>query len=352
MLFFRTLLLSETLPLACVPAGIAAKMPQAVLQGPQTCFECHSDNNTFLVAAEQQWEHSKHASGETLNENDSSCKGCHTSEGFVARATGTTPPEAIESPTSIHCFTCHAPHSNGNFGVRWTAVATLQNGASYDLKGGNLCVACHRARKNVSTYNTATTEIVERWGPHHGVQGDMLIGSNGNEFAGVTYERTSHRSATEDGCLDCHMKTTSQNVVGGHSFNMGWEEGGGEILNTAACARCHGEISDFNQPGIAEESFSVQDSVDVLIGELTTSLEKAGLWENDDVKAGVTTSADSAGALWNLLMAKEDRSHGIHNPKYVMGLLQSSITYLQGTLPQTTTLAKVQRAMSRAGDRR
>jgi formate-dependent nitrite reductase cytochrome c552 subunit len=171
----------------------------------------------------------------------------------------------------------------------------------------------------------------------------MLIGSNGYEYAGVTYERTSHRSATEDGCLDCHMKTTSQNVVGGHSFNMAWGEEGGEILNTAACARCHGEITDFNQPGIAEENFSVQDSVDVLIGELRTKLEAAGLWEggvDGDVKVGATTSADSAGALWNLLMAKEDRSHGIHNPKYIMGLLQSSIEFMQGTLPHRSFAAR------------
>jgi hypothetical protein len=352
VVFKRVLVLVAIVAFGFLVASCSRKITRVeVVQGPQTCFECHSDNNTFLVAAEQQWEHSKHASGETLNENDSSCKGCHTSEGFVARATGTTPPEVIENPTSIHCFTCHAPHSNGNFGVRWTAVATLQNGASYDLKGGNLCVACHQSRRNVSTYVTARTTLSSRWGPHHGPQGDMLIGSNGYEYAGVTYERTNHRSAAEDGCLDCHMKTTSQNVVGGHSFNMAWGEEGGEILNTAACARCHGEISDFNQPGIAEESFSVQDSVGVLIEDLSTRLAAAGLMQNGSPNS-VTTSADSAGAVWNLLIAKEDRSLGIHNPKYVMGLLQSSITYLQGTLPQTTTLAKVQRAMSRAGDRR
>ena len=65
-----------------------------VTQEPQTCFQCHSDTSTFLVAAQQQWENSKHASGETLGENNSDCKGCHTSEGFVARATGTTIPDA------------------------------------------------------------------------------------------------------------------------------------------------------------------------------------------------------------------------------------------------------------------
>jgi hypothetical protein len=36
---------------------------------PQSCFECHSDTTTFLVAATAQWEHSKHASGETLQDD-------------------------------------------------------------------------------------------------------------------------------------------------------------------------------------------------------------------------------------------------------------------------------------------
>jgi len=320
---------------------------EQVVAGPQACFECHTDITTFMVAAAQQWDHSKHASGETLNENDGECKGCHTSEGFVARATGTTIPDVVENPTSIHCFTCHAPHTNGDFTLRWTAVATLQNGATYDLKAANLCVACHQSRRNVSTYITAQTTLSSRFGPHHGPQGDLLIGSNGYEYAGYTYERSNHRSATTDGCLDCHMRTTSQNVVGGHSFNMAWGAAGAEILNTAACAKCHGEISDFSEVG---DTFS-QGSVDVLIADLEARLVAANLMA-DGAPRSVKTSADSAGAVWNLLLAKEDRSHGVHNPKYIAGLLQSAIEYIQGPAAPGLTAAHVQRAMSGAGLRR
>ena len=321
---------------------------EQVVQGPQACFECHSDTSTFLVAANQQWEHSKHATGETLNENNGECKGCHTSEGFVARATGTTIPDVVENPTSIHCFTCHAPHTNGDFRVRWTAVAKLQNGVSYDLKGGNLCVACHHSRRNVSTYITARTTLNNRFGPHHGPQGDMLIGSNGYEYADYTYERSNHRSATVDGCLDCHMKTTSQNVVGGHSFNMAWDTGTGEILNTAACAKCHGTISDFTEVGIG--TALSQDSVDVLVTDLEARLVTAKLMA-DGAPKSVTTSADSAGAVWNLLLAKEDRSHGVHNPKYIVGLLRSAIEFIKGPTPPGLTAARAQRAMDSARNR-
>jgi hypothetical protein len=322
---------------------------EQVAAGPQACFECHSDTSTFLVAAAQQWEHSKHASGETLNENMGECKGCHTSEGFVALATGTVIADVVENPTSIHCFTCHAPHTNGDFSVRWTANATLMNGVSYSLKGGNLCVACHRSRRDIRTYIAAAparTTLSNRFGPHHGPQGDLLIGSNGYEYAGYTYERSTHRSATNDGCLDCHMKTTSQNVVGGHAFNMEWGEEGSAISNTAACVRCHGETSDFALVG---DEFS-QDKVDSLIRVLRDNLVTAKLVtvgttaDSFAVPKSTKTSADSAGAVYNLLLAQEDRSHGVHNPKYVTGLLQSAIDFISGT--PGLTAAHVQRAGS------
>ena len=306
-------------------------------QEPQSCFTCHSDSNTVLVDAEQQWNYSRHASGSTLNENDSSCKGCHTSEGFIARATGVTPPATIENPTAIHCFTCHAPHTNGDFRLRWTTPATLMDGTTFDLGSGNICVACHQSRRDVGAYVVGRPSLTNRWGPHHGPQGDMLLGSNGYEYAGYTYERSTHREATEDGCLDCHFKATSQYVVGGHSFNMeGTTSRGEEVLNTAACEPCHGPINDFSDVG---PGYSVQDSVDVLKEDLKTRLVAAGLLDlSTGLPNTVKTSADSAGAVWNYLLAEEDRSHGVHNPMYIIGLLKSSIQYIETPPPAPVRL--------------
>jgi hypothetical protein len=304
-----------------------------VTQQAQTCFQCHSDTNTVIVAATQQWEHSLHASGGTLNENDSSCKGCHTSEGFIARISGVTPPDVIEDPTAIHCFTCHAPHTNGDFGLRVKAPVTLVNNVTYDLGEGNLCATCHQARRNVNTYVTATTTLSSRWGPHHSPQGDMLIGTNGYEYAGVTYEITNHRSAVQDGCIACHMKTTSRYVVGGHSVNMAYDLGGEEVLNTDACTTCHGAITDFGDVG------HVEATVDSLIADLSARLDAAGLTTAGVPKA-VTTSRDSAGAVWNMLLASEDRSHGMHNAKYIIGLLTSAINYISGPAPSTPVAAR------------
>lgn len=304
-----------------------------------TCFSCHDDQDTFLIAAHQQWQNSIHASGHNIDRAGSaSCAGCHSSEGFVQRVNGLEP-TATDNPTVIHCFTCHAPHTNGNFGLRWTEAAVLENGESFDLGAGNLCAFCHHARRNVDTYvGTVGTDPANinstHWGPHHSNQADMLIGSNGYEYAGYDYKISGHRSVVSEACADCHKNLgTSNNLIGGHSFNMRGllrDEGGNleELVNTQACENCHPTIGDFDE----FDFNNVQSDVDSLITELEGMLETAGLWVNGHPNAGVTTSVDSAGAVWNLLMAEEDRSHGVHNANYTKGLLDSAIQYLQGNL--------------------
>jgi hypothetical protein len=309
---------------------------------PLVCFDCHSDQNTFIVAAYEQWKNSVHASSLNIDRgSSSSCAACHISEGFVQRTKG----EEVTgnpNPTPIHCFTCHAPHTNGDFSLRWKQLATLESGATYDLGAGNLCVACHHARRDVETYVSGPSVEINstHWGPHHSVQGDNLLGMNGYMYDGYDYEITPHRSATRDGCIDCHFNTTSNSVVGGHSFNMEFElrlEGGEEeeVLNTAACEICHGELDDFDYRG-------VQTSADLMASQLEGLLTTAGLLVDGHPNDEATTSADSAGALWNYLMYHEDRSHGIHNPKHLMGLLQSSIMFLQGSLTSPATAAREQ----------
>jgi hypothetical protein len=303
----------------------------------QTCFECHSDQNTFLIAAEAQWANSFHASGLRLAEGESAtCAACHISEGFIQRVNGETV-TANTNPTVIHCFTCHSPHTDGDFGLRWTETATLFNGVKFDLGAANLCVACHHARRDAKVYvGTVGTDRVKisstHWGPHYSNQGDILIGSNGYEYSDYDYAITKHRSATTDGCLDCHYRVTSSNVIGGHSFNMkGFlrDEGGivEELENTAACEKCHNDVESFDIAG-------VQTEVDEMAEHLAGLLEAAGLWANGGPKV-TTTSVDSAGAVWNLAMAEDDRSHGVHNPAYVKGLLESSIQFMEGTLKPT-----------------
>lgn len=301
---------------------------------PATCFNCHSDQNTALVAAEQQYAFSVHASGTHVALDRDPCSGCHTSEGFISRIETGVIPTGIENPTAIHCFTCHAPHTTGDLSRRLEDPYPLANGVVFDHHDGNMCTACHQSRRDVNTYVATASGRVNlsfRWGPHHGPQTDMLTGTNGYEYPGFAYEQTNHKLAAEDGCLDCHMKATENLRVGGHSFNMAYDDGVEQLLNTGACFACHGDLDDFDFQG-------VQTEIDTLVANLRASLVTAGLISGaSGLPSSTSTSSDSAGAVWNYLLAIEDRSRGVHNRKYIRSLLTSAQQYLDGTLPAPVT---------------
>jgi hypothetical protein len=318
---------------------------------PNTCFECHSDANTELIAAHQQWSNSLHASGANIHRVSRGCENCHTSEGFVARISGGAS-GAIDNPTVIHCFTCHAPHTRGDLSLRVTTPQMLADGTMFDLGSANLCTACHQARRDVNTYVAQdTVELSEHWGPHYSPQSDMVIATNGYEYSWYSYDRSvSHRGGTEDGCLDCHFKTTENNILGGHSFNMTFTElgegGPEESENTNGCnvSVCHdGDVDDFDHA-------DVQTDVEALSDSLRTILFNAGLIDDtghplDDLfVASLSEPGDSVGAVWNYLITHEDRSHGIHNPKYVLGLLESSIQFME-TGPPPSPFAAMKRKL-------
>jgi hypothetical protein len=301
------------------------------------CFVCHSDTDTKLVSAEGQYDFSIHASANNVDRSSGSCSGCHVSEGFVARAAGGSP-GSYSNPTAIHCFTCHAPHTNSDFRLRATTPLPLQDGTVFDLGAANICVWCHQARRDVNTYvitsNDTTNVSSTHWGPHHGVQGDMLIGSNGYEYAlPDPYPQTNHRGITANGCKDCHFDVTSNYRVGGHSFNMVWDEGGPEeMLNTDACEQCHAPTSDF-------DINNVQTDTDALMAQLQGLLITANLLDTSDHPVPrIVAANDSAGALWNYLMAEEDRSHGVHNKNYIQDLLRSAIIFM-GDTPAASPMA-------------
>jgi hypothetical protein len=304
-----------------------------------SCFTCHSDSNTAVLAAEKQWEHSVHSTGAHIYENSSGCSRCHTNEGFVSLIlTGTQ--IAVENPTAIGCFTCHAPHTNGNLTLRTTAPVTLLNNTSsstYDKGTSNLCATCHHSRRDVNTYVYDGVEMSSHFGPHHSPQADMLVGTNAYEYIGFTYESSYHSHGVTNGCITCHMATPVGYTLGGHSWNMEWE--GEENVESCNSTACHdGDITDFNR--LATEDYDhdgtiegVQDEIEGLMAQLKDKLIAADLLtsEGDPVEREVAT-ADSAGAVYNYEFVLGEGSMGIHNTKYAVGLLQSSLDLFNPSL--------------------
>jgi hypothetical protein len=314
-----------------------------------SCFTCHSDNNFDFVAAQQEYANSIHGSGNNIDRNTDPCRDCHASEGFLAKLAGETPNG--DHYTAITCFTCHAPHTNGNLSLRAEGPYTLQDGSVFDYGKGNLCVRCHHSRQDVRSYVIDNVKLSSRWGPHHSDQGDILAGAGGYEYAGYTYQVSPHTGVLTDGCIQCHMEGSWANKTGGHTWNMADEESDHEHLtgcNVDACHGTTGPLTTFNRT--AAEDFDgdgtiegVQDEISGLLADLGALLTTKGLMavsgEGYAPKSVTVTDSDSAGAVYNYMVIAEERSLGIHNTKYAVGLLKSGMNFIStgdpnGSAPQ------------------
>lgn len=308
--------------------------------GTDDCFTCHGDDG-YLLQAKGEWQNSTHASGTNVDYTNrgggSDCTKCHNHNGFIEfLATG-----GVQAPydnvSAIHCFTCHAPHETGDLSLRTDDPVELIDGDTYDYGKGNLCVNCHQARTSPAAIGDNFYISSTHWGPHHGPQGDVLARTLGYEFDGYNYTSSNHAGATDESCVTCHMGDPRQHSgygVGGHSFNIQDEEGNSIV---GVCAGCHAtadddDIIDFTADfdydhdgeveGYQTEMHGLMDSLHILLIAAGT-IDAEGHPVKDTVAlAGV------AGATWNFLVVEEDQSMGMHNFKYLQGLIQSSIEYM------------------------
>jgi hypothetical protein len=318
------------------------------------CGQCHAEAPHHVKTDE--WSNSAHAiaTRDPSGAGREACVGCHTANGFISKITGTpTVTGYFEAGTTatvdtnynaINCQTCHEPHgettpSTALHLVRTTAPVTLQDGTKVSTAGlGTLCINCHQARVSAETY-VATTPGSAHFGPHHGPQADMLMGTNA-----ITYGRkipsSAHGEVVADTCVTCHMQTVaatdpSLGQVGGHTFKVSWPGNAtikGEDL-VGACQTCHGpEVTQLNFPlfdydgdgaidGVQTEVQHMLNKLALLlppVGQAKTSLTIDSTWTQPQLKAA-----------YNWLFVTSDGSLGIHNTAFTVGLLEASIEDLQ-----------------------
>ncbi|HUA37663.1 MAG TPA: hypothetical protein VMA35_04600 [Candidatus Sulfopaludibacter sp.] len=309
----------------------------AISFGSGVCAQCHDDPPGHIHVAE--WQNSKHAVTTTDPAGNATCVGCHTAYGFVGRIEGWTTTNTAYM--AINCQTCHEPHgatlpgtnAPNQYIIRTLASVTLMDGTVVTNGGeGLLCMQCHHARQNASTY-ASTTKGSAYFGPHEGPQADMLEGVNGFTY-GLAIPSSAHASAVTNTCVACHMQTIASSDpaylhAGGHTFENSYN---GEDL-IAACQQCHGSITSFDFP---VEDFSgsgtvqgVQTQIQSLLNELSTLLPPVGT-----VKSSLSISSSwtqpQLEAAYNWLFVNNDGSLGVHNTAYASGLLKASIANLTG----------------------
>ena len=307
---------------------VAAEEVVVTAEDGDSCMDCHNDT-TIILAREVQWENSLHGAGYTFERNGASCAGCHTSEGFTEHmVAGTTEvAETIQDPSPINCRTCHNIHdtyTSSDWSLTSSDPVTLElTGDVFDLGKGNLCANCHQPRTSyeIPVAGGGDVEITStRFGPHHGDQSSMLVGVGGygDEFTGSNLHED-----VENGCITCHMSSAYGKQSGGHTMNVTYVYHDEVEENLAGCIACHEDIESFDRDGLQTEVKEMLEEVHVL-------LVAQGLIDGES-GSGIpgTFTSEQAGALWNYKTVEEDRSMGVHNPKYAKYLLETALEALQ-----------------------
>jgi hypothetical protein len=324
----------------------------------KVCVSCHDAPTHHIKPL--QWQQSGHANAvwsssfaqATSNvnygtNNLGNCIRCHDSKGYInftyARGTNTNGMVQADQ-TKIGCSTCHDQHGNNNEAYirnRPNGSDTLATGYSYhnELGEGKLCVDCHKARTNVSVV-IQTKVTNSRWGLHHSVQGDMLLGKNAASF-GYPYLSGSHKSVVDNGCIGCHMAPTdtnsvNKNKVGDHTFKITNSANGFENIENA-CGECHEgkeELDDFMAPEDYDGDATIEPwhkEVDGLLTKVRTySLPPYGVdsvsWE---LIAADSFNVELRKKYWNYQLVTNDGSHGMHNPRFAVMVLQGALIGVQ-----------------------
>ena len=308
-----------------------------------TCGVCHDAMPRHVKAYE--WGESKHSTGYVFRFSGS-CMPCHSSKGFIETwdpyyLSTNKVPRGTEQE-GITCTACHDPHTPGmGKQLRAITTATLSNGyvVSYAQAGeGVLCINCHHARVSaeVVVANTNSTSL----SPHHGTQGDLLLGQNAIEY-GLNMPQSRHLLAVTNSCVGCHMQliagTSYSNLntkVGGHTFRLIWNNNttntADDIEVTEVCSVCHVEEGtfdfggeDYDRDGAVE---GVQTEIRGLLNQLELLLPPAGT----GVTVTLSYTMSQRKAYYNYAYILEDKSLGVHNPKYAAAILQASIDDLNG----------------------
>lgn len=286
------------------------------------CIDCHSAAGMNAIYTD--WAGSGHGEGAYVSYAGyrGSCAPCHSNElfqAFLANTAGWTTTD-IDNPTAIGCATCHSNHTTLEEGL--TAPLTAETATWFDgttdmdLDGpSNLCMNCHRSRRGVEDYyayagdtiilsgdtTIITTDGTHGYinsthaGPHHGPQGDIVLGLGGIVAAG-TYTH-AHQGV---GCVGCHMGEDRA-----HTFQP----------VAANCSACHSGM-----PAISD--FSTR------MDAIHAALETAGAVDAAGHPLKAVVTMNQLKAFWNFIYLEEDRSNGAHNPDFADAMLTECETLL------------------------
>jgi hypothetical protein len=258
-----------------------------------------------------------HGTGESFIRGEgTNCAGCHGTEGAKARINAGLLPhdasvEGVVNVSPFDCRTCHNIHTTytiADFSLTGgdQAVKMEYTDGTFDGGQGNLCANCHQIRNQAPTASGGNIEVASsRFGTHHGVEAQMLLGEGG---LGVAGEPSVHYEMVENTCVACHMGEERS-----HTYEPEVER----------CVACHDDAENFDMDG-------VQTDVAAMLEELRAAFIAEGMMDPETGLwiAPATYPEAVANAMWNYGFVVEDQSMGVHNSGYTMDLLQAALDAL------------------------
>jgi cytochrome c553 len=341
------------------------------------CGGCHTGLQHPIY---DQWTTSDHAQVvEDMNPASriDTCGRCHSGSARLSLLKAEPLPVG-DANMPVVCAVCHDPHAEHSFanvlnGVHTftnllsgdaTVISNNQLGAvytsqirnplastnNYSVTDGtfasqynpniNLCAQCHNDR-GASWTNWSRP-------PHHSLQYNMLLGTVGELASGTPPRLPGTHSQLEKQCVACHMQTSpyqsaAQPAITGHSF---------KVQLYGVCTPCHDgqgqALVQFMNSLVSNQVSQVKGSLDSwAINAAPPALRSFGTraWEyanpgdlssggpgptNATLQALIPVNIQKA--RFNLYSVYSDGSGGVHNPFYILTLLDTAAGWVQGEL--------------------
>lgn len=327
------------------------------------CAQCHDSKPDYTIVSE--WNNSHHARATRTPSGPTrfNCVRCHTAPGFqqFVESGGTNRYATNTVYEAITCSACHDPHDATHpHQLRAANIYTLPEGTTVTNVGlGAICMTCHHARNGEANQNiTNYQQGLPTWaggssfGVHDSTAGDMVEGVNAITY-GKVIPSGSHSAVIPNVCVGCHMQSVAPTHLaygkaGGHTFSMTYPVMQGGVTNihdyVDGCVKCHGPIDrfdfarkDYDGDGVIQ---GVQTEVQNLLNKLSRLLPNStyradGNYMADGlVKTSISVKTNwqtkFLQGAWNWQFVSMDRSKGVHNAPYAVGVLKASLADLTG----------------------
>ncbi|MGA2555894.1 MAG: multiheme c-type cytochrome [Verrucomicrobiota bacterium] len=282
------------------------------------------------------------------------CGRCHSGTARLSLMAGLAP-LTNDVALGIQCANCHDPHQTNGYPAQLRYPLASTNDYSMPTNGVfsnyynasiNVCGQCHNDAGASWTNSGAA--------PHLSPQYNLLMGTVGELEAPLTHYAAGHATRLTNQCVACHMQTTpfvsaASPGDGGHKFT---------VESFEVCAECHGTLDTV--PQFTKLVRQLQKGNSNYVQELTLDLDywatngapaalrsKYGshAWEYTTpggLSPGVVAGPNAAEqaliptnirkARFNVYIVFSDQSLGVHNPDYVLDLLDQAETWIYNEL--------------------